>query len=100
MSNQLMSTHVIPYLTCLTRTIMALILVGMVCLSVPSQGLAYKIEIGVSGPIGGDSVTEENGRTEIKLDTGPVIGPDGEAGSAFALSLIHISEPTRRTPIS
>ncbi|MEO7859221.1 MAG: VCBS repeat-containing protein, partial [Nitrospirales bacterium] len=79
-----MSTHVIPYLTGLTRTIMALILVGMVCLSVPSQGLAYKIEIGVSGPIGGDSVTEENGRTEIKLDTGPVIGPDGEAGSAFA----------------
>lgn len=63
---------------------MALVLVGLFSLLVPFQGLAYKIEIGVSGPGGGDSVTEENGRTEIHLDTGPVIGPDGEAGSAYA----------------
>lgn len=79
-----MSKHVIPYVPGLTQTIISLILVGMVCLSVPSQSLGYKIEIGVSGPIGGDSVTEENGRTEIQLDTGTVIGPDGEAGSAYA----------------
>ena len=51
---------------------------------VPSKSLAYKIEINVSGPIGGDSVSEENGRTEILLDTGQVIGPDGETGSAYA----------------
>lgn len=79
-----MPKRVIPYSTCLTRTIMAVTLVGMVCMFLPSKGLAYKIEIGVSGPIGGDSVAEENGRTEIQLDTGPVIGPDGEAGSAYA----------------
>ncbi len=79
-----MSKHKITFVTGLTRTLRALILVGMVCIFLPSQGLAYKIEIGVSGPIGGDSVAEENGRTEIQLDTGPVIGPDGEAGSAFA----------------
>ena len=68
----------------LIRTIMAVTLVGIVCVSVPPDSPAYKIEIGVSGPIGGHVVSEENGRTEIQLDTGPVIGPGGETGSAFA----------------
>ncbi len=63
---------------------MAVTLVGIVCVSVPPDSPAYKIEIGVSGPIGGHVVSEENGRTEIQLDTGPVIGPGGETGSAFA----------------
>ena len=68
----------------LTRTIMALTLMGTFHITTPPESQAYKIEIGVSGPIDGHSVSEENGRTEIQLDTGQVIGPAGETGSAYA----------------
>ena len=81
---KLMPKRVPPYSNGLARTIMAVTLVGMLSVSAPPESLAYKIEIGVSGPIGGQSVAEENGRTEIQLDTGRVIGPGGEAGSAYA----------------
>jgi hypothetical protein len=63
---------------------MALTLTGTICISLPPESPAYKIEIGVSGPIGGHSVSEENGRTAIQLDTGQLIGPGGETGSAYA----------------
>ncbi len=79
-----MPTYLIPFSSVLTRTMLGVILVGMVCVVVPHESLAYKIEISVSGPIGGNSVSEENGRTDIQLDTGSVIGPDGETGSAYA----------------
>jgi hypothetical protein len=68
----------------LVRTVLAFTLLGNYCVSVPPTALAYKIEIGVSGPIGGEAVSEENGRTEIQLDTGSVIGPGGEGGAASA----------------
>lgn len=51
---------------------------------VPPESPAYTIEIDVSGPTGGHSISEENGRTEIQVDTGPVRGPGGETGSAYA----------------
>lgn len=79
-----MPKHVKPHSDGLIRTIMALTLMGTFCLSAPPESPAYKIEIGVSGPIGGHSVSEENGRTEIQVDTGPVLGPGGETGSAYA----------------
>ena len=79
-----MSKRVKPYSNGLIRSLLALALMGFLFISVPSESPAYKIEIGVSGPIGGHSVSEENGRTEIQLDTGPVIGPGGETGSAYA----------------
>jgi hypothetical protein len=79
-----MPKRVTPYTTVMTRTLLAVTLGGLVCVCVPPKSLAYKIEMNVSAPIGGDSVSEENGRTEIQLDTGPVIGPGGETGSAYA----------------
>jgi hypothetical protein len=83
MPNQIMMLkRVTP---CLTRTILAVFLLGIVFVSVPPESLGYKIEIGVFGPIGGNVVSEENGRTEIQLDTGVVRGPSGETGSARAI---------------
>ena len=85
MRNQLLTPNrVTPSLTGLVQTIVAITLVGLGYLSVPPESLAYKIEINVSGPLGDHAVSEENGRTEIHLGTGSVIGPDGETGSAYA----------------
>ena len=79
-----MPKRVKPYSNALIRALMALTLMVAFSVSIPPESLGYKIEIGVAGPIGGHSVSEENGRTEIHLDTGPVMGPWGETGSAFA----------------
>jgi len=79
-----MPKRINPYSNGLIRALTVLILMGIFGIFVPPESPAYKIEIGVSGPIGGHSVSEENGRTEIQVDTGPVIGPGGETGSAYA----------------
>jgi hypothetical protein len=87
MPNQLMMPkRVKPCSPCLAWTIFAVLQLGLVFVSLPTESLGYKIEIGVSGPIGENVVSEENGRTEIQLDTGVVIGPGGETGSAYAIA--------------
>jgi len=89
MPNQLiMLKRVTPCSPWLTRTMLAVLQLGLVFGSLQTESLGYKIEIGVSGPIGDNVVSEENGRTEIQLDTGVVIGPSGETGSAYAIANI------------
>ena len=72
------------YSKTLIKTFIAFALITIFCITILPESHAYKIEIDVSGPRGGNSVSEENGRTEIQLDTGPLRGLSGETGSASA----------------
>ncbi len=85
MSNQHgMLKHVLPSLPTLFLIIGTVFLMEMTAVSGLPESFAYKIEIQVSGPIGSDSISEEDGRTAIQVDTGSLTGPGGETGSAYA----------------